>query len=89
MFTSQRDGDLEIYVMDATGSNPVNLSNAPSNDDDPAWSPDGTQIAYWHSRAGERGHPWRSLKRTMRSFTKPSSVRGTRFMIDVRAVTWL
>jgi len=33
----------------------------------------------------ERGHPWRSLDNAKRSFTKPSSVRGTRFMIDVRA----
>ncbi|HEY87996.1 MAG TPA: hypothetical protein G4O06_08255 [Dehalococcoidia bacterium] len=29
----------EIYVVDADGSNRVNLSNNPGNDSMPAWSP--------------------------------------------------
>jgi len=37
----------EIYVMDADGSNPTNLTNAPEYYDAfPVWSPDGSKIAY-------------------------------------------
>lgn len=38
-FASDRDGDNEIYVMDADGSNPVNLTNDRASDGGPAWSP--------------------------------------------------
>lgn len=34
--------------MAADGSNPVNLTNNPGFDSDPAWSPDGHYIAYIH-----------------------------------------
>ena len=45
-FTSDRDGNLEIYVMDADGTNQVRLTSNPGVDDQPTWSPDGTKIAY-------------------------------------------
>jgi len=39
-FTSERDGNPEIYVMDADGSNQRNLTNNPFfHDEVPAWSP--------------------------------------------------
>jgi len=38
-FTTKRDGNLEVYVMDASGANPVNLTNNPGTDQNPAWSP--------------------------------------------------
>ena len=41
VFTSTRDGNLEIYVMDADGGNQERLTNNPANDRDPDWSPDG------------------------------------------------
>ena len=53
VFTSMRDGNLEIYVMDAVGGNQERLTNNPSNDRDPDWSPDGTKIAF--SSAGDDG----------------------------------
>jgi Tol biopolymer transport system component len=44
-------GDVEVYVMDADGANPVNLTNSPESfDGRPAWSPDGTRIAFGSSR---------------------------------------
>ena len=52
VFTSMRDGNLEIYVMDAVGGNQERLTNNPSNDRDPDWSPDGTRIAFVTGRDG-------------------------------------
>ena len=38
-FTSDRDGNKEIYVMNADGSAQTRLTNNPDHDMDPAWSP--------------------------------------------------
>jgi len=38
-FGSKRDNDYEVYVMDADGGNPVNITNHPGEDGGPAWSP--------------------------------------------------
>ena len=50
-FVSNRDGNSEIYVMEADGSGQVNLTNRPGDQHSPTWSPDGQQIAYVHNRA--------------------------------------
>ena len=52
VFTSRRDGNFEIYVMDANGGNQVNLTNHRAYDGDPDWSPDGTKIAFISGRDG-------------------------------------
>jgi uncharacterized repeat protein (TIGR01451 family) len=39
-------GDFEIFVADADGSNPTNLTNNPTDDTAPSWSPDGHTIAF-------------------------------------------
>ena len=45
LFESNRDGNWEVYVMDGDGSNPKNLSNSPTNDQGPVWSPASDQIS--------------------------------------------
>ena len=51
-FTSDRDGNEEIYVMNADGSAKTNLSNNAARDDGPAWSARGDKIAFVSLRDG-------------------------------------
>jgi TolB protein len=54
VFGSYHDtpGKMEIYLMNADGSNPVNLTNNPADDKNPAWSSDGMQIVFESDRDG-------------------------------------
>jgi Tol biopolymer transport system component len=45
-FTSDRDGNMEIYLMNADGSGQTRLTNNSLRDDYPTWSPDGKRIAF-------------------------------------------
>lgn len=46
VFTSMRDGDLDIYTMDRNGKNVKRLTAALGYDGGPFFSPDGKQIVY-------------------------------------------
>ena len=50
VFTSRRDRNNEIYVMDADGGNQENLTNHPAYDATPDWSPDGRKIVFVSTR---------------------------------------
>ena len=45
-FTSYRDGNPEIYVMNADGSGQRRLTRDPATNDWSAWSPDGQRIVF-------------------------------------------
>jgi hypothetical protein len=49
-FVSDRDGNDEIYVMNPDGSGQTRLTDNPADDGAPAWSPDGTKIAFTSNR---------------------------------------
>ncbi len=51
-FSTTRDGNYEVYVMDEDGGNPRNLTDHPATDWFPSWSPGGQRIAFTSDRDG-------------------------------------
>jgi TolB protein len=51
-FRTSRDGNQEIYVMNALGANQTRITNNTDSDSEPTWSPDGTRIAFSTVRDG-------------------------------------
>lgn len=51
-FYSERDGNAEIYVMNADGSDVRRLTTSAADEGYPGWSPDGTNISFDSDRDG-------------------------------------
>ena len=54
LFTSSRDGNGEVYMMNPDGSEQVNLTQHPATDQGAVWSPAGDQILFVSDRQGTR-----------------------------------
>ncbi len=52
VFTSMRDGQSDIYVMNSDGTDQKNLTHHPAGDSEPQWSPDGSKILFISNRTG-------------------------------------
>ncbi|MXZ81539.1 MAG: hypothetical protein F4Z15_09355 [Gammaproteobacteria bacterium] len=54
LFSSSRDGNWEVYMMNPDGSEQVNLTQHPDGDRGAVWSPTGDQILFASNRQGTR-----------------------------------
>ena len=52
LFTSVRDGNYEVYIMNVDGSGQVNLTQNRADDFQAVWSPTGEQILFVSDRVG-------------------------------------
>jgi dipeptidyl aminopeptidase/acylaminoacyl peptidase len=68
------DRRSHLFLMPAGGGEPVQLTDGDWDDGDPAWSPDGTQLAFVSSRAEDR---WRIPAPDVYTLTLPEGQAGT------------
>lgn len=67
-FSSNRDGNYEIYLINTDGTGTLRLTNDPAGDIAPAWSPDGTRLVFVRIATGS------GLQQVMRMNADGSSV---------------
>jgi Tol biopolymer transport system component/Zn-dependent M28 family amino/carboxypeptidase len=92
IFTSTRDGDLDLYRMDADGRNVKRLTNAPGYDGGAFFSPDCSRIV-WRASRPKEGPELDDYRRLLsQGLVRPSKLEiwvanadGT----DARQVTYL
>lgn len=57
-YASNQNGNFDIWVMQADGSNPHPITSNTADNFAPQWSPDGSHIVY-HSQSGGNSHLYR------------------------------
>jgi Tol biopolymer transport system component len=80
VFTSQRDGDLEIYTMNRDGTKPVRLTHAKGYDGGPFFSPDDKRIVWRGFRAPD--------ERVGEIFIMSADGKGEKQLTQLHAVSW-
>lgn len=77
-FTSPREGNNEIYIMETKGKNLQNLTNHPAQDRQPTFSPDGQWMAFVSDRddGTNRIYLMNRSRNELRSLTKHLASKG-------------
>ena len=96
VFVSDRDGHLnirgrsnyDIYVMDADGSNQQNVTNDPSDDGSPSWSPDGKRIVFSSDRDMDRGEAAHNLEIYVMDADGKNQERLTKNLTEDKYPSW-
>jgi uncharacterized protein YjdB len=57
-FVSQRDGNAEIYIMNADGTGSTRITNDPQPDGRPSFTPDGQALVFHSSRTAGKQQIW-------------------------------
>jgi len=57
-FVSQRDGNAEIYVMNADGTGSTRITNDPQADGRPSFTPDGQALIFHSARTAGKQQIW-------------------------------
>src|SRR6266852_1032728 len=57
-FVSQRDGNAEIYIMNADGTGSTRVTNDPQSDGRPSFTPDGLALVFHSARAAGKQQIW-------------------------------
>jgi TolB protein len=77
-FNSDRDGSLQVYVMNADGSGQAQLTAGGVANGEPDWSPDGSRVAFYSWRDAVFPDNWTSEIYTM----DPDGANPTRLTTD-------
>ncbi|MDH7513724.1 MAG: DPP IV N-terminal domain-containing protein [Clostridiales bacterium] len=80
-FSANREGNYDVFIMEANGRNPVRITDSPQNEHLTAWFADGKTLLY-SEEAGRQSHLWmidlgtKEKKRVIPDFS------GTNFLAD-------